>query len=193
MWPGQNPLGQRIITRTRNIGPLGKRLIAEDEHEIVGVVRDVKNTSLRNAAEPAMFFAERQFPFRKMFIVVRGRGEPARLAGVVSDEVRRLDPGLSVADVKSMERVLATSVDPPRFVMLLLSVFAMLALTLAAVVTITVLWGVFVLLTMMLGGRRHHGTPPWIRAARGGVGSMGGPLAPWDARVSRGPNRRWGE
>ncbi len=85
MWPGQNPLGQRIITRTRNIGPLGKRLIAEDEHEIVGVVRDVKNTSLRNAAEPAMFFAERQFPFRKMFIVVRGRGEPARLAGVVSD------------------------------------------------------------------------------------------------------------
>jgi len=76
--------------------------------------------------------------------------------------------------------------------MLLVLVIPVLALTLAAVVTVTVLWGVFVLLTMMFGGRRHHGTPPWIHAARGGVGPMGGPLGPW-GQIGPRPSRRWGE
>ncbi len=76
--------------------------------------------------------------------------------------------------------------------LLLVLVIPVLALTLAAVVTITVLWGVFVLLTMIFGGRRHPGTPPWIHAARGGVGPMGGPLGPW-GQIGPGASRRWGE
>lgn len=149
IWPGENAVGQRIVTSVREIGPLSRRLVKGDEHEVIGVVRDIKNTSLRSAAEPAMYFAVGQFPSREMHVVVRGRGDPARLAALVRQDVQRLDPSLPLGDIKSMNRVLAESVDPPRFVMLLMTVFAGLALTLAAV-------GIYGILTFMVSHRRRE-------------------------------------
>ncbi|HEY9226102.1 MAG TPA: ABC transporter permease, partial [Gemmatimonadaceae bacterium] len=144
-----NPIGKRISTNVRGIGPLSRRLVQGDEHEIIGVVSDIKNTSLRTAAEPAIYFAERQFPSRKMYVVVRGRGEPARLATLVRQEMQRIDPSVAMGSVKPMDRVLAESVDPPRLVMLLMSVFAAIALTLAGV-------GIYGILTFMVGHRRRE-------------------------------------
>jgi putative ABC transport system permease protein len=145
----ENPIGKRLVTTIRQIGPLSRRLVAGDEHEIVGVVADIKNTSLRTAAEPAVYFAERQFPSRKMYLIVRGRAESSRLAALVRQEVKRLDPGLPLGDIKPMNRVLSESVDPPRLVMLLMTVFAALALTLAAV-------GIYGILTFMVTHRRRE-------------------------------------
>ena len=132
-WPNEDPVGKRILTRARQIGPLGRRTVAGDEEEIIGVVGDIKNTSLRSDAEPAVYFPLTQFPFRKMHLVVRGRGEPSALLAVLQDAARRLDPTLPVADVRTMDRVLGTSIDPPKLVMLIMTVFAGLALALAAV------------------------------------------------------------
>jgi putative ABC transport system permease protein len=133
LWPGESPLGHRIRTTVRDIGPLGRRVATGDEHEVVGVVGDVKNTSLRSDPEPALYFSSRQFPFRKMNLVVRGSGDVARLGAILREEVRRLDPTLPLGEVKPMSRVMSAFVDPPRFVMLLMIVFATLALALAAV------------------------------------------------------------
>lgn len=146
--PGGSAVGKRVATSIEFIGPLSRRIVADSQYQVVGVVKDVKNSSLRSASEPAVYFASHQFPSRKMHLVVRGHGEGARLASLVRNEAQRLDPSLPLGDIKPMERVLEESVDPPRFVMLLMSVFAGLALTLAAV-------GIYGILTFLVSHRRR--------------------------------------
>jgi putative ABC transport system permease protein len=132
-WPNESPLGRRIISFASRIGPLGRRLIQQREHEIVGVVGNIRNTSLRRPAEPAIYHTQRQFPFLNMHIVVRGSGGLSQLASIMREEVARLDPKLPLSDIRTMERVVQASVEQPRFLMYLMSSFAILALLLAAI------------------------------------------------------------
>ena len=148
-WPGEPAVGKQLLLAVRYIGPLGQRLTTDTAHVVVGVVRDIKNTSLRERAEPAIYFSQRQFPFRTMQLVVRARGDVAPLRAAIRDELRRLEPGLPVPEVKSLERVLQRSIDPSRFVMLLMSVFATLALTIAAV-------GIYGILSYTVSRRRRE-------------------------------------
>ena len=149
VWPGEPALGKQLLLPWITIGPLGKRLTKDTAHVVVGVVRDIKNTSLRDQAEPAIYYAQRQFPFRTMHVVVRGRGNLAPLRAMLREEIRRLDPGLPAPEVKTLERVLQTSIDPSRFVMLLMTVFAILALTIAAV-------GIYGILSYSVSRRRRE-------------------------------------
>jgi predicted permease len=148
-WPGENAVGKLIRLPVRGIGPLGRRLTRDTSQLVIGVVRDIKNTSLKDIAEPAVYYSQRQFPFFDMQIVMRGRGDIASLRTAIREEIRRLDPGLPLNDVKPLERVLHTSVDPSRFVMLLMTVFAGLALTIAAV-------GIYGILSYGVSRRRRE-------------------------------------
>jgi putative ABC transport system permease protein len=123
LWPGQSPLGKRIT-------------IWRDEkfpREIVGVVADTK-PSLDTDAGSQMYVPYAQDPgWGGMSLVIRTNGDPSNTVSPARAEIRSLDKGIPVFNVKTMNDVLMTSVSQQRMSMLLLSAFAAFALLLAMI------------------------------------------------------------
>jgi predicted permease len=129
-FPNIDPIGRTIASLTTNIGPLGATLMKDRDHVVIGVVGDVKNSSLQGRAEPALYHAVRQFPFRHLYLVARG-SDAARVGAAIRDAVRKGDPGLPAPELRTMESVVGASIERPRLLMFLLGVFAASALLLA--------------------------------------------------------------
>ncbi|HVT17880.1 MAG TPA: ABC transporter permease [Thermoanaerobaculia bacterium] len=125
-WPHQEPLGKRM----RFSGPEGKYL------EVVGVARDSKYETLREEAKPFLYLPQRQvfslFDTTK-HLLVRTAGDPAPLFAPIRREVHALSGTLALFDVMNMSDYLSTLTVRERQTALLLSVFALLALLLAAI------------------------------------------------------------
>jgi putative ABC transport system permease protein len=131
-WPNEDPLGQQITTSVRFIGPMGTVLMPPTtRYQVVGVVANVKNASLTQPPEPAVYFTYRQFSFRGFALAVKGN-DPAALVGAVRASVQRLDPNLPLSPARPLDRVIADATDRPRALMMLMGLFAALALGLAA-------------------------------------------------------------
>jgi len=131
-WPNEDPIGQRIRIVTRFIGPLGAVLMPpETAYQIVGVVANVKNASLTQPPEPAVYYTYRQFSFRGFTLAVKG-SDPAALSAAVRTSVQHLDPNLPLSPARPLDRVIGDATDRPRALMFLMGVFAALALGLAA-------------------------------------------------------------
>ena len=128
---GADPVGQTVASLTTNIGPLGATLMKDRDHVIIGVVGDVKNSSLQGRTEPALYHSLRQFPFRHIYLVARGN-DAARSGAAIRDAVRSADPGLPAPEVRPMQAVVGASVERPRLLMFMLGIFAASALALAA-------------------------------------------------------------
>ncbi|MGE3436739.1 MAG: FtsX-like permease family protein, partial [Blastocatellales bacterium] len=117
-----------------NEDPIGKRVgngRPDGWFEIIGVMGDVKFFGLRRDALPSMYFPYRQVPSRLMFIVARTAGEPSSLASVLRGAVAAMDKNLAVSNITAMEEITAQSIGQERFTLLLLGLFAALALLLA--------------------------------------------------------------
>jgi predicted permease len=119
-WPGQNPLGQRVQIGGGN-----------PWKEIIGVVGDVKYR-LDQEILPEVYFAWAQNSEQAGTLVVRGQNV-ASLAPDLRNQVRRLDKDMPLSNLRLLEDVVEDSIAEQRFYSLLLTLFAGIALTLAAI------------------------------------------------------------
>lgn len=105
---------------------------------VVGIVGDIKDTPKNAGAEPAFWWPMEQEPFMlaaNSSVAIRSNEDPRRVADRLRAIVHQLDGSLAVADVRTMETVANGSYATPRFALLLVALFAGLALALAAIGT----------------------------------------------------------
>jgi putative ABC transport system permease protein len=130
-WPNQSPIGRRV-----------KPGLATQWYTIVGVVADAKNEGLDRPAGTELFLSHLQIPERAelmaaAYILFRSPPETAGNVSLALNAIRRevtaIDPSLPITRVMSMEEVLSAAQSRPRLLTLLLTLFAVVALTLAAV------------------------------------------------------------
>src|SRR5215813_11844463 len=98
---------------------------------IVGIVGDVKSAGLDQEFRPTIYRPFDQHPRGEMAIVLRAASDPMALALPVRELVRGLDRNLPVTNIREFDAVVAGSLAPKRFAVLLVSAFAVLALLLA--------------------------------------------------------------
>ena len=104
-----------------------------DGFEIVGVVEDVKYFGLAENSEPSLYFPVAQAPFRRMSFTLRTLVAPEVVVSAVRAEIIALDPSVPISRVRTLDQILAASVSRERFSTVLLTLFAAVALVLAAV------------------------------------------------------------
>jgi putative ABC transport system permease protein len=122
-FPGENPIGKRIRVVMQQENPFG---------EIIGVVADIRYTSLQQKIHPTVFYVHPQFASGFMHLLLRTAVPPETLSNALTRAVRSVDPQQPVADVRPMDIVLDASIARARFTAVLLAVFAGLAMFLAA-------------------------------------------------------------
>ncbi|MEX1128425.1 MAG: ABC transporter permease [Vicinamibacterales bacterium] len=168
-FPGEDPVGQRLVSTVDQIGPLGRNLMFTSPEiqslpfRIVGVVGDIHQAPIGQAAEPVIYHPVRQFPFRAMTIAARG-GDTATVVSGMRQALRTLDPSIPLSNVATMDERMVTATAAPRLLTAVLTTFAVLTGLLAAI-------GVYGLLAWTVSERRRE------LAIRLALGAQPGALA----------------
>ena len=137
----EDPLGKNLrFGRARPGGP------TPPAWTIVGVARDEKQNGLDEDVRPAVYASHRQDGTLGMTFVVRSSTAPAALLPAFRRELRGLDPGVGLFDVRSLREVVDESVSRQRFTTWIVGIFAALALIIAAV-------GVYGVVSYSVSGR----------------------------------------
>jgi putative ABC transport system permease protein len=124
VFPGQDPIGKYIVKFETVDSPI----------QIVGVVGNVRHEDLETAPRPEIYLSFGQMHWPSAFMVVRSKtSDPLALAVAAQNAVASVNKGVPLANLRSMQDMLAGSVLRRKFAMLLLSIFAGLAMLLAAI------------------------------------------------------------
>jgi predicted permease len=130
-WPAENAIGKRLR--------FSQPLVVDGKAKgtpwltVVGVVPDVKYRGLEDTGAPHVYMSMYQLCGKLFGVLVRGEGDAAALARAVQREVQAVDANLPVAEIMTMNDVVAASVSERRFSATLVGAFAGLALLLASI------------------------------------------------------------
>ncbi|HEY8256068.1 MAG TPA: ABC transporter permease [Gemmatimonadales bacterium] len=131
VWPDGNALGQRVLMGGGDIDSIWRT--------VVGIVGDVKHRGLDATPRPEMYFPEAQWPagtgtaWRSLYLVIRTSGDPEALSSPLRATLASIDPNVPLAEVQTMHDALGAWAAQRRLTMLIVTLFAGLALTLGAV------------------------------------------------------------
>jgi len=125
---GVNPLGQKAVIYMKSLEES-----KNTASEIIGVVGDVRQMGLDTPAEPTVYWPHPELVMSEMTVVVRTENDPLTLVSAVRNELQQMDPEQPMAAIATMDQLLSGSLSRSRFTMLVLGVFAALALVLACV------------------------------------------------------------
>jgi putative ABC transport system permease protein len=132
---------------------LGKRISRDDTKPewmtIVGVVGNIKHKSLDSAAQPEYYLPHTQGPDREMVLAVRSAQDARTLARAIREELRNIDPDIPLANVRTLDAVVADSIAPRRLSVVLLGAFSGIALLLASV-------GMYGVISFLVVQRTHE-------------------------------------
>jgi putative ABC transport system permease protein len=142
-----SPDAERVVLINRTLerqlfpggGAVGHRLkIINPEQSpewrmIVGVVEDIAYRGLQEDSQPTVYTPFAQTPFFWLYVMVRSTGDFESIARTLQRVVPAVHPSLTAASIRPMSEVMAQGVAEPRFNMLLVSAFAVLALLLASI------------------------------------------------------------
>lgn len=125
-WPGGDPIGARLTIRGSTM-------------RIVGIVQDIRPFKPDRPVMPEIYWPKRQHPRGATYYLVRARGEVPGLQRLIKERATTVEPALQLSGFMPMEEIVDRRLISPRFNMLLVVLFAALAVVLAAVGTYGVL------------------------------------------------------
>jgi ABC-type antimicrobial peptide transport system permease subunit len=138
LFPGEDPVGKQV--RNSQKGP---------PWTIIALIGDVKHGALDEESQPEMYVSTNQGPMNSPFVVMRTSGDAASLVDLVRAEAQRIDRDLPLYSIQTMEAVKSDSVAQRRFILVLVALFGLLALTLAAI-------GVYGVMSLLVSERTQE-------------------------------------
>jgi putative ABC transport system permease protein len=141
-WPGEDALGKRI--NFNDSDPAKIKWIT-----VVGIVADIRHRGLETEPKPEYYIPHAQLPYRGMILAVRSPLDTSALVRSIRNEVRAMDAEQPLANISTLEEIAKDSIAPRRLSVLLIGVFAGVAVVLAAV-------GIYGVMSFLVVQRTHE-------------------------------------